>query len=106
MQQTRVATMLPTSAITAAILEATGASRAQLSAAYAKVRDSGDAAVIVRDGRGGGRQMLLVKPARLTAAGVHKALLSLGTMSGTGVEKAKAAKPASLLRAAALRAPV
>ena len=87
-------------AINAAILEATGASRSQLSAAYAKVRDSGDAAVIVRDGRGGGHQMLLVKPARLSAAGVHKTLLGLGTMSGTGVEKAKAAKLASLLRAA------
>ena len=85
--------------INTAVLEATGASRSQLSAAYSRLRDSGDAALEVREGSNGGRQMLLIKPARLNAAGVHKTLLSLCTMSGTGVEKQKATKLAGLLRA-------
>ena len=83
--------------INTAVLEATGASRSQLSAAYSRLRDSGDAALEVREGSNGGRQMLLIKPARLNAAGVHKTLLSLCTMSGTGVEKQKATKLAGLL---------
>ena len=87
-------------ALTAAILEATGANRAQLSAAYAKLRDSGDAALALRDGSTGGRQLLLVKPAPLSVAGVHRTLLQLSTMSGSGVEKTKSAKLSALLRAA------
>ena len=86
--------------LTAAILEATGASRAHLSVSYAQLRDSGDAALAVRDGSSGGRQQLLVKPAPLSAAGVHRTLLQLSVMSGTGVEKAKGAKLAGMLRAA------
>ena len=79
-------------AITAAILEATGATKSIYSAAYARVRDSGDAALAVREGSGGGRQTLLMRPAPLSASGVHRSLLSLGGMSGTGVEKAKVTK--------------
>ena len=87
-------------AITASILEATGATKAEFSSAYAKVRDSGDAALACREGRGGGRQMLLLRPKPLAAGGVHSALLALADLSGTGVEKAKASRLAALLRAA------
>ena len=87
-------------AITGAVLEATGASRGQLSAAYGRLRDSGDAALAVRDGAsGGGRQTLLLRPPPLTASGVLKTLRGLGNLSGQGVEKAKTTKLAGLLRA-------
>jgi DNA ligase-1 len=84
-------------AISGAVVEATGASRAQLSAAYQRLRDSGDAALAIREG--GGRQSLLLKPPPLGVLGVHRALRSLGSVSGTGAEKAKCSKLAAVLRA-------
>lgn len=58
-------------AITSAILEATNAPRAEYSAAYAKLRDSGDAALAVRDGHAGsGRQTFLKRPVPNSARGV------------------------------------
>ncbi|EOD10715.1 putative DNA ligase [Emiliania huxleyi CCMP1516] len=85
-------------AITSAILEATNAPRAEYSAAYAKLRDSGDAALAVRDGHAGsGRQTFLKRPAR----GILEKLRGLATLGGAGVEKAKATRLSHMLRAAA-----
>ena len=83
--------------ITSAILEATGASRAQLTAAYNQSRDSGSAALSLR---GGGRQQLLRPPPPLSALGVLRSLRGLAEMGGAGVEKRKARLLTGLLRAA------
>ena len=84
--------------ITNAILEASGAKPAQYRALYGKLRDSGAAALALRDG--GGRQQLLAPPPPLTAGGVRATLLQLAEVSGTGAERRKAQSLTRLLRAA------
>ena len=90
---------ITSAAITAAVVEATGTSKAQLSAAYRRLRDLGDAALAVKEGEGRGRQTLLRAPPPLTAGHVHATLLGLARLSGTGVEGRRAARMAALLRA-------
>ena len=89
---------LTSTAIRNAVLETSGASRAQFSAAYKKSGDSGSAALSLREC--GGRQTLLLQPQPLTAAGVLKTLRALPSLSGTGAESRKSQRLASLLRAA------
>ena len=84
--------------ITKAILEASGAKPAQYRALYGKLRDSGAAALALRDG--GGRQQLLQPPPPLTAGGVRATLLQLAEVSGTGAEGRKTQSLTRLLRAA------
>ena len=82
-----------------AILEATGAARAEWSRVHGRLRDSGAAALALRDA-GGGRQRLLVQPAPLSAAGVRASLLSLAELTGAGAERRKSEKLAACFRAA------
>eukprot|EP00913_Durusdinium_trenchii_P016058 g15092.t1 len=82
----------------ASLLEATGASKADMNRLYHDLHEIGEVAMQLRDS--GGRQKLLKKPQPLTAGSVRKALLALSELSGQGVERAKTARLSALLRAA------
>lgn len=87
-----------------AICEATGSTRAELSRINSSLRDSGAAAVALRDGSGGGtRQQVLSfvkRPPPLSLGLVHRRLLSLADICGDGTEKKKTNILVGLLRAA------
>ncbi|CAE8703731.1 unnamed protein product, partial [Polarella glacialis] len=84
--------------ISSALLEATGASRAEMNRMYNQLHEIGEVALALRER--GGRQRLLRLPAPLTAGSVHRTLLGLADLSGSGVEKTKTQRLLGLLRAA------
>eukprot|EP00439_Symbiodinium_sp_Y106_P065519 s1130_g10.t1 len=89
---------IPHKSITASLLEATGASKADMNRLYQELHDSGQVALALRER--GGKQRLLRAPQPLTAGAVRRTLLSLADLQGTGVEKAKTTRLVGLLRAA------
>jgi DNA ligase-1 len=89
--------------LTNAICEAVGGTHARLSQINKSLRDTGLAAVELRDGGGGTtRQQRLgfaLPPPPLTAGHVRQKLLSLADICGEGAEARKTAVLAALLRA-------
>ena len=86
--------------ICAAIGEATGSGAQAVRAALDAARDVGDAAVALRDGGGGQRQCLLVKPPPLSVRGVYEALLAIGRIAGADAAKRREGILVRLLRSA------
>lgn len=95
---------LSRASLTGAICEAVGGTPSRLSQINHSLRDTGAAAVELRDGGGGAtRQQRLGfarSPPPLTAGHVRQKLLSLADISGEGAEARKTAVLAGLLRAA------
>jgi len=81
------------SGLSAAVREATGASRASLGAAYRRTGDMGDAAATLR-----GSQRFLVQPRSLGLAEVHSALLRVAAEAGTGAAGRKQGHVTRMLR--------
>ncbi len=87
------------SALSAAVSEVTGASRAQLRAAYAKLGDMGDVAASFRK-----RQRTLVAPKPLTVAAVLGRLRDMAGVTGSGSVKKRHVRAGVCVRGCAVAA--